>query len=208
MSNFKEYTIKEYCRDLSSSAAVPGGGGTAALVGALAVSLGNMVGSLTVGKKKYADVETEIEDTIDKGNDLLNRFLELIDEDAKAFEPLSKAYGIPKEDPNRDDIMEEALRMAAFVPSRIVESCNEALDLIEIMAEKGSRLAISDAGCAATLVGAAMEAAALNVYINTKYMKDRDYADKLTEDTKAFVEKGVERSKEIYLRVSNQLTEE
>ena len=203
--SFKNYSLKDYCKDLSSSDPFPGGGGTAALVGALATSLGNMVGSLTIGKKTYADVEDEIKDAMDKCQEFREKFLSLIDEDAVAFGPLSKAYGLPKDHPGREEIMEEALNKAASVPVLIIETCKDALDLVEIMAEKGSRLALSDAGCAATLIKSTLEAAALNVFINTKYMKDRQVAEDLNERISILVDEGINRSDIIYNEVLNNL---
>ena len=101
----------ESCRSfvevLASNAPAPGGGGAAALVGAIGTALGNMVGSLTVGKKKYADVEAEIIDLKAKCDALQKELLDQVEADDKGFVPLAKAYGIPKEDPNRDAILEE-----------------------------------------------------------------------------------------------------
>ena len=203
--SFKNYSLKKYCEDLSSSAPFPGGGGTAALVGALAASLGNMVGSLTVGKKTYADVEDEIKEAMVKCQEIRERFLSLIDDDAIAFEPLSKAYGLPKDYPGRDEIMEEALKEAASVPVIIIETCSDALDVIEIMAEKGSRLAVSDAGCAAALIKSTLESAQLNVYINTKYMKDRQVAEDLNDRISLLVREGSKRSEDIYSDVLGRI---
>ena len=110
------------------------------------------------------------------------RFLELVDADAEAFAPLAKAYGIPKDDPTRTEVMENALKVACGVPMDIMRACGEAIDIIEEFAAKGSKLAISDAGCGAILCKAAMQAASLNVFINTKSMKDRDCAEALEKE--------------------------
>jgi len=164
---------------LASKAPVPGGGGAAALVGAVGTALGNMVGSLTVGKKKYAAVEEEILALKAKCDALQTELLAQIAADAEVFEPLSKAYGIPKEDPNRAEILEEATIKACTVPVRIMELCCESIDAIEVFAAKGSRLAVSDAGCGAVCVKAALQAASLNVFINTKTLKNRALAEEL-----------------------------
>ena len=202
---FKDYTLDDYTKKLSSSDPIPGGGGTSALVLALAISLGNMVGSLTVGKKKYLDVEDEIKECILKGEALRRSLLKMIDEDAEAFEPLSKAYGLPKDDPDRDRIMEGALRDAAFVPYQIIDNCEEALNLIEIFSEKGSKLAVSDAGCAAVLARSAVEAASLNVFINTKLMKDRVFAEAFNHRTLTKVKSLVQKADRIYQKVLDEL---
>ena len=107
--SFLDLSVKDFTEVLASKAAVPGGGGASALVGAIGVALGNMVGNLTVGKKKYADVEEEVYALMDECQALREELLKLIDGDAEVFEPLSKAYGIPKDDPNRAEIMEIAL---------------------------------------------------------------------------------------------------
>ena len=174
---------KESCRRfvevLASDAPVPGGGGAAALVGAIGTALGNMVGSLTVGKKKYADVEAEIRALMAKCDSLQEELLDQVEADEKGFVPLSKAYGIPKDDPTRETVLEEATLTACAVLVRIMELCCEALETISVFAAKGSRLAVSDAGCAAVCVKAALQAASLNVFINTKAMKNRPLAEEL-----------------------------
>ena len=174
---------KESCRRfvevLASDAPAPGGGGAAALVGAIGTALGNMVGSLTVGKKKYADVEAEIRALMAKCDSLQEELLNQVEADEKGFVPLSKAYGIPKDDPTRETVLEEATLTACAVPVRIMELCCEALETISVFAAKGSRLAVSDAGCAAVCVKAALQAASLNVFINTKAMKNRPLAEEL-----------------------------
>lgn len=133
-------TVAAFTEELASPAPVPGGGGASALAAAIGVSLGDMVGELTVGKKKYADVEEEIQSLMARAQALRIRFLELVDADAAAFAPLAKAYGIPKEDPNRAQIMEEALKTACSVPMDIMRACAEAIDIIEEFAAKGSGL--------------------------------------------------------------------
>ena len=148
-------TVADFTQELASPAPVPGGGGASALAAAIGISLGDMVGELTVGKKRYADVEEDIRGLMERSQALRLRFLELVDADAEAFAPLAKAYGIPKDDPNRTEIMENALKTACSVPMDIMRACAEALDIIEEFAAKGSRIAISDAGCGAILCKAA-----------------------------------------------------
>lgn len=179
--DFAQGSCIDFVKVLASSEPVPGGGGASALVGAIGTALGNMVGSLTVGKKKYADVEAEIVALKAKCDSLQDLFLAQIAADAKGFEPLAKAYGIPKDDPNRDKVLEEATITACQVPIRIMELACEALDAIAVFAEKGSRLAVSDAGCGAVCVKAALQAASLNVFINTKTLKDRETAEKMNK---------------------------
>lgn len=182
-----EKNVDKFLADLASSAPTPGGGGAAALCGALAIALGNMVGNLTLGKKKYADVQEDIAALNEKAETLRKDFVALIDADAEAFKPLSEAYGIPKDDPMRADVMESALLKAVQPPMEIMRKCVKALEVISEYATKGSALAISDAGCAAALARAAADAAALNVRINTKSMTDHKVANHLNVEANSLV---------------------
>ena len=180
-----EDTTLKSCREfvslLASDAPAPGGGGAAALVGAIGTALGNMVGALTVGKKKYAGVEEEVRALMARCDRLQTRLLDQVPADAEGFVPLARAYGIPKDDPNRAETLERATVTACQAPMRIMELCCDSLNVIAVMAEKGSRLAVSDAGCAAALVKAALQAASLNVFINTKTLRDRALAQEMNE---------------------------
>ncbi len=176
-------TCRKFVEVLASDAPAPGGGGAAALVGAIGTALGNMVGSLTVGKKKYADVEAEIIQLKAECDLLQKELLDQVEADEINFLPLAKAYGIPKDDPNRDAVMEEATIIACSTPMKIMELCCKAINYIAVFAEKGSRLAVSDAGCGAVICKAALQAASLNVFINTKTLKNREVAEEM--NTKA-----------------------
>ena len=191
-------SCRKFVEVLASDAPAPGGGGAAALVGALGTALGNMVGSLTVGKKKYADVQDEILALKAKCDSLQTQLLDQVEADDKGFVPLAKAYGIPKDDPNRAEILEKATVTACAVPMHIMELCCEALDAIAVFAEKGSRLAVSDAGCAAVLCKAAMQAASLNVFINTKSLKNRDVASELNRQANVMLNKYCGLADDIY----------
>ena len=195
---FQDKNLVEFTTELASKAAVPGGGGASALVGAVGVALGNMVGELTVGKKKYADVEEDIKALMEKAEALRLKMLDLIEADAACFAPLAKAYGIPKEDPNRDMIMEEALKTACSVPMDIMRTVCEAIALMEEFAKKGSALAISDAGCGAVCCKAALQGASLNVFINTKSMKDRETAVALEVEVQDLLDKFCPIADEIF----------
>ena len=192
----------ESCRTfvevLASNAPAPGGGGAAALVGAIGTALGNMVGSLTVGKKKYADVEGEIIALKAKCDALQTELLNQVEEDDKGFVPLAKAYGIPKDDPNRDKVMEEATLIACSTPMKIMELCCQAMEYVSVFAAKGSRLAVSDAGCAAVCCKAALQAASLNVFINTKSLKNRAVAEEMNAKANAMLNKYGAMADEIF----------
>ena len=203
--SFVTKSCADFVEVLASNAAVPGGGGASALAGALGTALGNMVGSLTVGKKKYADVEAEIIELKKKSDELQAELLRLVDEDAVAFEPLSKAYGIPKEDPNRAKIMEDALRVATATPMDIMRACAKAIDIIKEFAAKGSTLAISDAGVGVVFCKAALQGASLNVFINTKSMTDRDYATGVEKEADTLLKDYCKLADDIYSSVAAKL---
>jgi formiminotetrahydrofolate cyclodeaminase len=176
-----EKSCADFVAVLASKEPVPGGGGASALVGAIGVALGNMVGSLTAGKKKYAAVEGDIMRLKGDSDRLQAEFLALVQRDAEAFEPLSRAYGLPRETEaekaEKARVMEGALREACGVPLEIMEKCGEAIKVIEEFAAKGSSLAISDAGVGVLFCKAALAGASLNVFINTAAMTDRAYAE-------------------------------
>ena len=194
---------------LATKAPVPGGGGAAALVGAIGTALGNMVGSLTVGKKKYADVETEVLALKARSDELQSKLLAMVEKDAEAFEPLAKAYGLPKdtEDQRAEKarVMEQVLRRAAETPLEIMKLCAESLSVIERFSQIGSRLALSDAGCAASCCRAALDAASLNVFINTKSMSDRAFAENLNRQTETLSRDGDAKAEAVFTAVRNHL---
>ena len=196
--DMNDMTLARFLEALASKAATPGGGGASALAGALGAALGAMVGNLTIGKKKYADVEAEMTALTKQAQALSARFLALAEEDAAAFEPLSRAYAIPKDDPGRDEIMEQCLRRAAEPPLEMVRLCCKAIELQEGFAAMGSVLAVSDAATGAVLCRGAMYGAAVNVKVNTKSMKDRAYAEKLNREVDGLMEEYRKRAEKVY----------
>lgn len=193
-----EKPATQFLSELSSNAPVPGGGGASAAVGAFAAALGMMVTNLTIGKKKYADYEEEVKAVRDRLEGLRDQLIDLVDGDAVAFEPLSKAYSIPKDDPERDTIMENALYEASVVPMSIMETVLAAAKELEVLVEKGSKLAVSDVGVGILFAQAAIEGASLNVYINTKSMKDRERATALDAKADAIIAEGAALKARIY----------
>lgn len=204
-----EKKTTEFLEVLSSSSPVPGGGGASAAVGAFASALGMMVANLTVGKKKYADVEEEIKKIRDQLKELLDSLIKLTDKDAEAFEPLSKAYGLPKETEEqkaeKERVMEEALYEASVAPVEIMETIFKVMSLLEPLGEKGSRIAVSDVGVGILFAQAALEGASLNVFINTKLMKDRERAEELNKYTEKLIQKGRERQQRVYQSVLGKI---
>lgn len=205
MEKMMEKPCNEFLSVLASKAAVPGGGGAAALVGAAGVALGNMVGCLTEGKKKYAAVEADIQRLNARAGELRWELEGLVEADAEAFAPLAKAYSIPKDDPARAEIMEKALDAACAVPLEILKKCAEGVALAEEYAAKGSVLAVSDAGCAALFCKAAMQAAGLNVAINTRLMADREKAAALDKKAEALLAEYGPHADAVYTQVNGQL---
>lgn len=198
-------SCRAFVEALASSAPAPGGGGAAALVGAIGTALGNMVASLTVGKKKYADVQEEILALKAKCDQLQTELLNQVEADELGFLPLAKAYAIPKDHPNRDEIMEEATLAACATPIKIMELCCEAISCMAVFGEKGSRLALSDAGCGAAVCKAALQAASLNVFINTKSMKNRAAAEELNRRANRMLNQYCSMADEIYEDVRSSL---
>ena len=190
-------SVAAFTEQLASPAPVPGGGGACGLVGAVGIALGDMVGELTVGKKKYADVEADLRALMARAQDLRVRLLDCVEKDAVAFEPLSRAYGIPKDDPTRDEIMEKCLHDAAAVPLEIFDLVCEAIEIERDFAEKGSKLVISDAATGVSFCRAALYGAAVNVKVNTRLMKDRAYAQGID----AHVDEAMER----YTKLADQV---
>jgi formiminotetrahydrofolate cyclodeaminase len=200
--NFAEISCAEFISLLGSKAPVPGGGGASALVGAVGTALGNMVGALTVGKKKYAEVEGDMIRLRDGAEKLQGEFLALVQRDAEVFEPLSRAYGMPRETEaqqrEKDRVMEAALKEACSVPLEIMAKCGEAIGLHEEFAAKGSRLAVSDAGVGVIFCKAALFGASLNVYINTAAMKDRALAAEYNRQAGALLDEYGPRADRVF----------
>ena len=204
-----EKSCRQFLEELAGKAPTPCGGGTAALVGAAGVALGSMVGCLTTGKKKYAAVEADIQ-ALNAQADTLRRKLEaLVQADAEVFAPLAAAYGLPKDTPeqaaHKAAVLEQALDAACAVPLRIMEKCAEGITLVEQYAAKGSVLAVSDAGCAAVLCKAALQSASLNVFINTKLMKDRAHAAALDAQADDLLDEFVPQADAVFVQVTNDL---
>lgn len=207
--DFAKQSCENFVEALASKEPVPGGGGASALIGAVGTALGNMVGSLTLGKKKYADVQQDIVALKAEADRLQGELLSLVQRDAEVFEPLSRAYGMPKETEEqrmeKSRVMEAALRNACSVPLEIMRKCCEAIDLHRAFSQKGTAIAISDIGVGVAFCRAALLGASLNVFINTKYMADRDYAEKTNAEANAMLAEYVELADDIYGQVSERL---
>ncbi|EPZ60926.1 methenyltetrahydrofolate cyclohydrolase [[Clostridium] sordellii ATCC 9714] len=190
-----EKTCEDFVDVLASKSAAPGGGGAAALTGAIGIALGSMVCNLTIGKKKYAEHEESVKSILEKARSLEKDLIGMIDEDAECFLPLSKAYGLPsstdEEKKIKSETMENALKKACEVPIKIVKVCYESIKLHEDLVDKGSRLAISDIGVGVQCLRAAILSGQLNVLININSIKDEKYVNEVRNEINSLVEEGV-----------------
>lgn len=202
-------TIQEFLDVLSSKEPVPGGGGASALAGALGNALGQMVSNLTIGKKKYALVEDEIKELAERMKGIQGQFTQLADQDAKVFAPLAKCYSLPsdteEEKAYKAEVMEARLLDASLVPMEIMEKASEMLEIMDILADKGSRMAVSDVGVGVQFIRTALLGAVMNVYINTKSMKNRGKAEEMNEKAERLIREGTEAADRIYQKVLGQL---
>ena len=205
----EEKKISEYLEVLSSKAPVPGGGGASALAGALGNALGQMVVNLTVGKKKYAEVEEEMQKYLTDLKNMQQEFLHFSDRDAEVFAPLAECHRLPSATPeekeHKDAVMEEKLLDASMVPVEIMEKSLELLEILDVLADKGSRMAVSDVGVAVQFTRTALLGAVMNVYINTKSMKNREKAEEINQKAKRMIKIGTSQADEIYEKVLAQL---
>ena len=187
----KDNRIEEFLDALASQAATPGGGGAAAIIGAMGAALVSMVCNLTIGKKKYAEVEAEMKDVLAKTEALRRRLTDMIEDDAKAFDAVMGAYGMAKETDQqkaaRDKAIQAALKLATDVPLACARAAREVIDLAAIAADKGNLNVISDAGVAVLAAHAALRSAALNVLTNTRMITDKRFAEAKVKELSALL---------------------
>ncbi|NTW71508.1 MAG: cyclodeaminase/cyclohydrolase family protein [Eubacteriaceae bacterium] len=205
-----DYTCTHFMDELASKNAVPGGGGAAAMSGAMGVALASMVCNLTTGKKKYAQYEEDIQRIMKDALKIQQELLEMVDKDAENFLPLSKAYGLPKETEEekayKEKTLEECTKIACSVPLDIVKKCYEAILLHEELVDKGSTLAISDVGVGIQCLRAGIISAWLNVQININSIKDQDYVSQVENEIKPLLNKGIEICDTVYNKVDKMLS--
>ncbi len=186
MIEIKDTAIEPFLDRLASSAATPGGGSAAAILGGMGAALVSMVCNLTIGKKKYADVEADMKDVLAKAEDLRHLMTGMIQDDVEAFDTVMGAYGMPKETDAekeaRDAAIQDALKQATDVPIRCCRLAREGINLALNASQKGNLNVISDAGVGVLAAHAALRSAALNVYINAKMISDKAFVEaKLSE---------------------------
>jgi methenyltetrahydrofolate cyclohydrolase len=204
MTKFKDAAIEPFLDALASSKATPGGGSAAAIIGAMGAALVSMVCNLTIGKKKYADVEGEMKEVLHKTEALRHKLTGMIEEDVKAFDQVMAAYGMAKETDAekaaRDKAIQAALKQATEVPLCCCHAAREVIDLAAIASDKGNLNVISDAGVGVLAAYAALRSAALNIFTNAKIITDKAFAEakvKELEELLAGAEAATEKAYEV-----------
>jgi methenyltetrahydrofolate cyclohydrolase len=198
----KTETIGKFLDELASSAPTPGGGGAAALSGAIGAALVSMVCNLTIGKKNYEAVSEDLKKTLTKAEELRAALTRGVDEDVVAFNTLMGAYGLPKatdeEKAARTAAIQEALKEATLAPLATCKVCYDVIALSKEAADKGNLGVISDAGVAVLAANAGLRSCALNVFINAKSIKDRDFAEKQLAEVNALLSKAAAETEAVY----------
>jgi formiminotetrahydrofolate cyclodeaminase len=197
MNKLTDMTCSEFTQTLAAKAPVPGGGGAAAMTGAFGACLCSMAANYTVGKKKYAAYEDELQEVLTETASIRDELLRLTQQDAENFEPLSKAYGIPKDDPGRANALEKATLAALQPPMDMMRTIKRSVELLERMTVIGSVIMMSDVGCGALLAESALKSAALNVFVNTGCLTDRDRAEEIEKEADAILSEYVPRAQKV-----------
>lgn len=200
-----EETLRDFAASLAAKEPVPGGGGAAAYAGALGIALAAMTGVYTVGKRSYAEHEADIRRLLARAEHIRVSLVDLVERDAEAFSPLAAAYAIPKDDPARAEALEAATKQAAEVPLEVMRQICLAIEVLEEMGQRGSRMLLSDVGCGAYLCRAALEAASLNVYVNTTSLADRSFAEAIESECDEMLASYIPRAEACAKRVSDSI---
>lgn len=205
----KEKPLQTFLDELASQASTPGGGSAAAVSGAMGAALVSMVCNLTVGKKKYADVEEEMKALLARSEDLRRQLIDLITADVKVFNQVMAAYGMPRETEDekeaRTEAIQAALKKAALVPLDCARACAEVMKLSRPAAEKGNLNVVSDAGVAVLAAYAGLRSAALNVYINLAGIKDEAFVTEKGGELESIMAGCDDLAEEVYHLVKSKL---
>ncbi len=196
--SYVDHPITEFADALADRAPVPGGGGASALVGAIGSALSSMVANITAPRIEDEETRREIENLLVECEHTRDKLLELVDADAEAFEPLSRAYRIPRDNPERAEILEKALYDACVTPLQIMRACCQAIDVHARMSQLGAGTVISDVGVGVACAKTALEGASLNVFINTKLMRDRECAERFEQEAQQMLDEYCARADEVY----------
>ena len=208
-SSLLSLNLREFANELSVDSPAPGGGSTAALCGALSVSLSSMVSNLTVGKKGYENVQSDVKKIALNAQFLKDEFLRAVDLDTIAFNKLLEAYRLPKKtDEQKEEkaqAMEEASKEATLVPFRVLEKSIEALKLAKEVSLKGNKNSLSDAGVAGLTAQAAAEGAYYNIKINLPNIQDTDFKSKIKKQATSLKKKAVKLGDELKEIIEKEL---
>lgn len=204
-----EKTVSQFLDELASNSPAPGGGSVAALAGAAGAALASMVCNLTIGKKKYAEVQDEMKAVLKETELLRKEFTQLIDKDTEAFNSVMAAFGLPKgseqEVAARADAIQVATKAATLVPLSVMQACEKALLQAKAVAQKGNKNSASDAGVAALMLQAGCAGAALNVRINLGGLNDASFVEQIAHES-AEIARNVERlTREVLSEVEKML---
>jgi len=201
--------VRQFLYELSQGSATPGGGSAAGLAGAQGASLLAMVCNLTIGRKKYADVEEEMKVALDKALRLRDRLMDLIEEDAHAFDSVMDAYRLPKDTPEqkaaRSAAIQAGLKEATRTPMETLRNCVAVLELAPEVVGKGNPNVISDGGAGVLSAHAGMMIAALNVQINLNAIKDEAFVAEQTGQMKELIARGDAAKEEAWAIVAERL---
>jgi methenyltetrahydrofolate cyclohydrolase len=205
----KHNAIELFLDDLASQKATPSGGSAAAVMGAMGAALVSMVCNLTIGKTQYRNSEEELKSVLSKAEDLRRDLTEMIEEDVQAFDAVMRAYGMPRltkeEMATRAQAIQTALKTATLVPMRCCRACREVITLSKVVAEKGNRNVVSDAGAAVVAGHAALRSAALNVFTNARAIKDRTFAEAQLAELEQLMSEAATATEAVYQVVKQKL---
>ena len=205
----KDMTIQTFLDELASKASTPGGGGGAAVNGAIGAALISMVANFTIGKKGYEDVQDEFTNMLNESEDLRSKLTDAIKDDVDVFNRVMAAYGMAKETDEekqlRTESIQAALKEATEVPLACAKLCRQVIDLSESAAEKGNTNVISDAGVALLAGYAGLRSAALNVYINIGGIKDKEFVDDRRQQLESLFDRLEPFQEEVYDLVKSKL---
>ena len=205
----KEKSIQLFLDELASKSSTPGGGSAAAIMGAMGAALVSMVANLTLGKKNYEAVESEMKDLLGRSEALRDRLTDMVRADVEVFNKVMAAYGLPRETDeqkaHRSEVIQTALKEATDVPLGCARLCFDVINLCLPMAEKGNKNVISDAGVAVLAAYAALRSAALNVYINIGNIKDEAFVTDRNRQLDAILQGSDALSEKVYELVKSRL---
>lgn len=198
-------TLLEFSDLLGAKVSAPGGGAACAYSASLAAALGSMVVNFTLGKARYAAYQEELGQILERCQQVAREMVAGVEKDAEAFGQISAAWALPKEDPQREVALVQAAKLGSEPAFEVLRAVDALTPDLERLVNIGSRLLISDVGCAAALARAAVEAAALNVKINTRSCSDAAWATAAHAQCESSVARVVPRLSAVYDAVAKQL---